>query len=106
MIKPKSISEQLIFSTVRIEADNNIGTGFFFSFQLGDNKRLPLIITNKHVVTDAEIVSFSLHEAATGKGKPKPSGKFTKVRYKTNWLMHPEDDIDLCATLVQPLINQ
>ena len=49
-----SIMEQLCFCTVRIETrdiDNNCysGTGFFFNLSV-DEKVVPVIITNKHVV--------------------------------------------------------
>lgn len=104
MIIPQTTSEQLIFSTVRIEVNSNVGTGFFFSFQLDEHRRLPVIITNKHVVNDSEVVSFSLHEGVNKNKKLLPSGKFTRVNYKTNWVNHP--GLDLCATLAQPLINQ
>lgn len=50
-MKPQTISEQVLYSTVRLEVSNNsIGTGFFFNFVSSENKVVPVIITNKHVV--------------------------------------------------------
>lgn len=48
-------------STIRVEVLNesglivSTGTGFFFSFTLGGNKNIPVIVTNKHVVRGARI---------------------------------------------------
>jgi hypothetical protein len=46
---PKSVAEQLLYSTVRIVGDSGTGTGFFFHFKLNDTSRVELILTNKHV---------------------------------------------------------
>lgn len=48
-MKPESISEQLMFNTVRLETESGMGTGFFYNFKVGENI-YPTIITNKHVV--------------------------------------------------------
>lgn len=58
MIKPLSLSEQILFSTVRIEASLttgglSIGTGFFFDFPVDDKRNIPALITNKHVIKDS-----------------------------------------------------
>lgn len=50
-----STIEQLCFSTVRIETSDALGncysgTGFFFNLSV-DDKIVPLIITNKHVIS-------------------------------------------------------
>ena len=52
MLQPTGMTEQLMFSTVRLVADNgSCGTGFFFNYQIDDNN-VPVIITNKHVVNN------------------------------------------------------
>ena len=61
-----SIMEQLCFSTVRIETrdiNNNCysGTGFFFNLSVED-KVVPLIITNKHVIKGMASGQFVLTE--------------------------------------------
>lgn len=48
-MKPESISEKMMFNTVRLETESGMGTGFFYNFQVGD-ATYPTIITNKHVV--------------------------------------------------------
>ena len=53
MMKPQTTSEQMLFSIVRLIASNNsTGTGFFFNFAFDNNKTVPVIITNKHVVNN------------------------------------------------------
>lgn len=48
-MKPVSISEQMMFNTVRLEClDGSSGTGFFFNFEFEDNRIVPVLITNKH----------------------------------------------------------
>jgi len=57
MIKPESIFENILFTTVRIEAslpNNSIstGTGFVFDY-IKDDKQYLFIVTNKHVIKDS-----------------------------------------------------
>ena len=53
-----SITEQLAFSTVRIEVTtkegSGTGTGFFFNFLDDGKQRIPAIVTNKHVVSNTQ----------------------------------------------------
>jgi hypothetical protein len=112
MIFPKLPSERLIFSTVRIKvelADGNegFGTGFFFKISAGDDKFVPVIITNRHVAENAEVASFQLHKATTINGISQPSGEFFTVAIKnfsTQCIMHPQ--ADLCAMPIQPLLTE
>ena len=53
-MKPESISEQLMFNTVRLETESGMGTDFFYKFKVGQNI-YPTIITNKHVVNHNEV---------------------------------------------------
>ena len=51
-MKPQTISEQLMFNTVKLVAsDGSSGTGFFYNFKVA-GKVYPTIVTNKHVVRD------------------------------------------------------
>ncbi|MBU7583232.1 MAG: trypsin-like peptidase domain-containing protein [Nostoc sp. TH1S01] len=113
MINPTTISEQLLFSTVRIaverlSGEKATGTGFFFDFPVDKHKSIPTIITNKHVITDAIKGSFQLHIANLNQESYIPSGHFFNVdiyEFEKRWIMHPCKDIDLCAMPIQPLIN-
>ena len=57
-MKPISISERMMFNTVRLVAsDRSSGTGYFYNFMI-DNKIVPVIITNKHVVSKRLITGW------------------------------------------------
>ncbi|NSW82202.1 MAG: trypsin-like peptidase domain-containing protein [Syntrophothermus sp.] len=111
MITPTMFTEQLVFTTVRIETtlkDGNtgVGTGFFFNMKVDDNRTLPLIVTSKHVAKDTTKGRFQLHEALPGASPPKPSGQFFTVEldnFESQWIPHPDPAVDLCAMPFQPL---
>lgn len=100
-MKPVSISEQLMFSTVRLQTSTgSTGTGFFFTFDFGPSKSVPVIVTNKHVVNENEneIVRFFLHK----KQGHDPGGNID-IEFKTKWIFHPSQD--LCFCYVAPLLH-
>lgn len=108
-----SMSEQLMYITVRIECQyangtNGTGTGFFFRFL--ENKEtgehIPVVITNKHVVSGSVKgrLIFCLRKA---NGLPDDSNHFAMYvdGFEKLWKMHPDKDVDLCAMPIAPLIN-
>jgi hypothetical protein len=111
MITPTTLSEQLLFSTVRIETNtkngiHGTGTGFFFRIKIDENRHLPLIITNKHVTADAKAGQFFLHERDTTKESPTPSGQSFVVgfdNFESRWIGHPNSNVDLCAMPFGPI---
>lgn len=104
MIKPQTISEQLLFTTIRLQTEQGVGTGFIFNFQSEDGKIIPVIITNKHVInnTEKKNVKIFLHV----KDNNLPSGNSVEINYDTNWVFHSNKNIDLCCTVFAPLLNQ
>ena len=103
MINPTTPSEQLLFNTVRIEVKtkdgSGTGTGFFFMLKVAENRHMPLIVTNKHVVKGAEFGSFFLHEAEIKDRKQIPSGRSFKVDigdFEKKWIGHPDNDVGSC----------
>ena len=113
MINPQTISEQLIFSTVRFESlsrDGSISTGtaFFFEIEIGQGRSIPLLITNKYVVANTHIGSFRLHEGKQSGDQLIPSGGSVNVRIENLeqlWIPHPSKDVDLGAMLLGPLFG-
>lgn len=108
-----SMSEQLMYITVRIECQyangtNGTGTGFFFRFL--ENKEtgehIPVVITNKHVVSGSVKgrLIFCLRKA---NGLPDDSNHFAMYvdGFEKFWRMHPDKNVDLCAMPIAPLIN-
>ncbi len=102
-MQPISISEKLLFSTVRlVSSDGGSGTGFFFNYAFGEID-VPVIFTNKHVVNynNQEEVTFFLHTTSNG---VEPDEQSLQIQFKTDWFFH--QDKDLCFCFVNPLFQQ
>lgn len=96
----------LLYSTVRINTilDDNLsctGTGFYYIFEIED-KKIPVIITNKHVIKGGKKGKFKLC-------LPENSDeRFVDVEldnFEKQWIMHPQPDVDLCILPINPLIE-
>ena len=110
--KKTSTSELLTHTTTRIEGDlkNNktsVGTGFFFNFRNGDVD-IPVIITNKHVIKDCYNLRYTFNESDEKKGRINDKHlnvTMDEITMKKMIVLHPEDDVDLCAIPVAPIID-
>lgn len=113
------LSEQLIYSTIRIQVktktDTKIATGFFANFSGEElNKVIHLIgvsvlITNNHVFENAESLELFLHGGTDCKGELSPSGVPSKlvvnqVSLAKLWVQG-DGDYDLGALLIDPIIE-
>lgn len=96
-----SLSEATMYSTVRIECYQNngagsTGTGFFFHFII-NNRQVPVIVTNKHVVEGAQRfnVKFTVSD---DNGAPINDQHFSwNVTSIQNLVIgHPDNTVDLC----------
>ncbi|KMM36358.1 S1 family peptidase [Guptibacillus hwajinpoensis] len=105
-----SISEQLTYSTVRIECTSNegksTGTGFFYTMNV-EEKYIPVIVTNKHVIEDSKdgLIHFNL---ADNNGDPI-EGEYHKVEissFESSWIKHPNPEVDLCILTIGPILNK
>ena len=103
-----SISEQLIYSTVRIECEyvdgsKGTGTGFFYKFFDTDTSSVPVIITNKHVIKDASYGKL-VFTTITDDDELLDNHHFIirMAGFEAAWFNHPDIDVDLCA---MPLIH-
>ncbi|MBJ8189171.1 S1 family peptidase [Bacillus cereus] len=107
-----SVSEQLMYSTVRIECLNgngqgSTGTGFFFRFLEDGDQYVPAIVTNKHVVEGA-IQGLFLMTTADENGDPVNT-EHLPVRFdnfEKYWIFHPDPNVDLCIMPIAPVLNQ
>lgn len=100
-MKPISISERMMFNTVRLVAsDGSSGTGYFYNFTI-DEKVVPVIITNKHIVryNPNETMKFFLH-LTNGENE---SNENYHITFTTNWIFHSEKD--LCFCFVNPVFE-
>lgn len=107
-----SPAEQIAHSTVRIECDLTsgeigTGTGFFYSLNRQSESHVPVIVTNKHVVSGASKGRFLLTlrngEGGLDLGNTKA---FELDNFRGRWLPHPDGDVDLCVMPIAPLLRE
>lgn len=105
-----TLAEKLLYSTVKLTASKNgipvsTGTGFFMSFVKRSDQFVPAIVTNKHVLQDADQITATCHFADGN----KPSGQFVACNMlvaSDSYIEHPEPDVDLCAIPIGDILNQ
>src|SRR5690606_7472034 len=108
---PLSITEQLAYSTVRLECQTpnglSTGTGFFFKFLENGDQHVPVIVTNKHVIQNATAGRFIITKSDV-EGNPIQTDHFTvniTTDFQQFWRHHPDANVDLCAMPLAPVIN-
>lgn len=112
MERQLQLSEQFLYSTVRIECLENgnivsTGTGFFMKFLEDDNGRhIPTIVTNKHVVKGAKNGRFILTLSDSNHRSDNQHIKFELENFESLWIMHPEKDVDLCIFPIGHLLQE
>lgn len=112
MTQNLSTSEQLAFTTVRIQCETktgnvSTGTGSFFNFKFNGDQQVPVIITNRHVIKDSKKGSFQLTRT-NADGTPQV-GKFDNIvfdDFEKKWISHPRSEIDLCIMPIAPLYHE
>lgn len=109
-----TLSEQLAYSTVRIECELktgeiSTGTGFFFRF-LEDKKKdsfVPVIITNKHVIKNSLKGKLFFTKANEKGERLDTEHHIVVVENLESWFkVHPDEDVDLCAIPFAPFIEE
>ncbi|GAA5000291.1 hypothetical protein GCM10023206_01740 [Acinetobacter puyangensis] len=106
-----SIAESLLYSTVKITAlsQGNIigtGTGFFTCFNKTQDSLIPVLITNKHVVSGADQIHIKCHIADQTVYKPSGSLIDVNILLHDTLLNHPNQNIDLCAISIGSILQQ
>lgn len=109
-----SPSEQITYSTVRIECEYNdgtsgTGTGFFFQFLRDETtgSHVPVVITNKHVINNSKKGCLILTKASNN-NEPLDTQHFQVFldNFESFWRKHPDDQVDLCAMPVAPFLTE
>ena len=108
-MKVETLAEQLLFSTTRIEADPNVGTGFIVDHKWADDKTGPFLVTNKHVVqgTKAGRLTFTISDNSSEVQRPL-MGKSTSVTVSEvpwGWTGHPSEEVDVATLPLAPIVN-
>lgn len=108
-----SISERLMHSTVRIELLNSkeevqgTGTGFFFEYDMENDNKILVLVTNKHVIQNEKFGRLTFTISSERKN-PKYGDLFTYIieNFEDSFILHPDDNVDLCIMPMQPIIDQ
>lgn len=106
-----SISEQLAYSTVRLEVETNneklYGTSFFASLVINKSKhdsvKIIFLVTNRHVIAGSKVGTFYLTEAKLD-GTPN-FNKHHPIKldnFENRWIQHPDRSVDLA---IMPISN-
>jgi len=106
------IMEKLTHSTVRIETqlhNGNIstGTGFYMNFLQNQESCIPIIVTNKHVISGAKFGKINV-TVADNNHLPKfgTHRQFTISNFENLCIKHPNPEVDLAAFPLGPLLHQ
>ena len=121
MIKGRKISDitllkNIFYTTVRIltfdknNDENGVGTGFFFNYNENEEffnaNRIPVLVTNKHMIEDAKKASIYFHTEPIIDGMPTGIYEYTIEDFESKFILHPDPDIDLCIIKMESIINE
>jgi hypothetical protein len=113
-IKSQNVSEQLLSSTIKIEAYKDtfirgkkikitsIGTAFFFNYGFAKDSVLALI-TSKHVIENCDHGSIKITSGKEGKPNYKEPISLELSNFQKRWIKHPTEDIAIF--LIAPILN-
>jgi hypothetical protein len=112
-----SAAEYLVNSTVKIEAiEEKIvngktkrfltsGTGFFFEFDYGAFT-VPVIVTNRHVVSNSKDGWFYLKIVDSNRLVPKKIDTVKLDQFSKRWIYHPDTAVDLAIYPIARYLNK
>ena len=100
----------LIRTTIRIEVKTKdgiaTGTGFFYQFEI-DEAKIPVIVTNKHVIKDG-VDGILIFSVADNEGNIIEAKKhyLTITEFEKAWILHPDNNIDLCIMPIAQILEE
>lgn len=104
-----SITEQLLFTTVRVETQEasgklGIGTSFVFGYQ-SEGKEYPFLVTNKHVVSGVHKGRLTFIQMRDGKPLLGTGYALDIDDFEQLWYGHLDQEVDIAVTPLVPLIE-
>ena len=104
------LSEQLLHTTIRIEAslpsgECSVGTGFFFKFCDDGKTFVPAVVTNKHVVKGGYEYRVIFSRADENGNLLNINERLTMRGSDSDWISHPDENVDLCVLPIGPALN-
>lgn len=103
--------DELTYCTARIETtypngEKGTGTGFFFTLFEDKGITVPLLITNKHVISGTSECIFHLSgKKADGSPNDKLLIQVPGPGELGGWKFHPDTDIDLCCLPLAAIVE-
>lgn len=113
-MKAETLFEKLFFATVRIEVTSgagnlSCGTGFIYGIQVGPERVIQFLVTNKHVIEDAGDITLWF-VAADDPERTKPRlGSLHRVDMtdaKDLFVGHPDPDIDVAVAPISGVFEE
>lgn len=110
---PKSVDEQLLFSTVRIEILDldhqiqGIGTGFFLKVNLDKENSRILLVSNKHVLSKGTHLRLQFHKRNQDTNGPQLGSIYSFIikHHTEAVIIHPDPYIDLACINISLIIS-
>lgn len=104
------LADQLLYVTARVGAflpngNVSIGTGFLFTFNMGEDGSVPTIVTNKHVIGDANRIVINFCFASDKSSNRRHLATWTIDGVQRNLLRHPDNGVDICLLPINPLLE-
>lgn len=103
------IDEQIIHTTIRIISERtdgltSTGTGFFYMYNVCDRK-IPVIVTNKHVLE--KTLKLSLKFSIDSNGIFVPGDYYViNIDNPEHFIInHPDSDVDLCLIKIDHMLD-
>jgi hypothetical protein len=103
--------EFLAHNTVRIEAVladalNSVGTGFLYQFSSSDGTPVPALVTNAHVLQDAQKIRLLFNPRGQDNNVDLGANKLEYVisEFQNGWFRHPNPDIDLAFITMNAIV--
>lgn len=106
-----SAAEELSHATARIQctlSDGRIstGTGFFYDLTTDGASAIPLLVTNKHVIEDADTGRLLFTQCDEHAGPDLNNHCLLEVTdFEKCWIPHPDPKVDLCVFPIAPLLQ-
>lgn len=103
-------AESIMFSTLQVfELDKSLhttgaGTGFIMSFDYDDGTCIPVLVTNRHVLSGTHSIALIL--TYNDGGKPDLGNTKTVILPSSDAIFHPNDNIDLAILPIGPKITE
>jgi hypothetical protein len=106
LMEVKTVSEQLFFSTVRIEAEKinekgdsfiDVSTGFIVSYEDGEGKRSDFLVTSRHSVNDAFRGRFFFARSIDGKPSLGETYNIVMEDFGERWITPVDRAIDIAV---------